>query len=816
MAVSVYVRYEGTQIDWLTTPVSIALRLHDTGGPTNQDAYFTITGTQFVPVTSANYETSVEDLGGGVYRLKAEYTASGAETYDRLYIALEQYAGTGFGAWDIDVWGAQVIADNTAVNLPLGTFPPYMLGNTADDLRVTTIADYTIFANRAKTPALDSGTTEPAQAGTDYDWYVFVQQFFADSNYDLDIYRNGVLFQPTASIAATGTVGTNAVVSALDTNLGTLAWPGSSGFQGSLWQILGGGGTTSMSVEVKDGLGDRGMVAFSDEIEEFTDLPANFVDGRYVKITGQPGATDDYWVKFTKDAGAGSSIEPGTWNEANEPGRTIGIDGATMPHVLIRRFSDGTASHPSGTEAGEIYFTFEEAPWADSTVGDDTTNEWPFYRPGTSDAEAIQDVFLYKSRLGFLCGDRVILSDITDLWNFWKTSVRDLVDSDRIVATAAHPNVSILHSAIPVDERLVVFSDQNQFVVSGQPLLTPSTVEIVHTAAYESYADVKPVSVGSEVYFGTPNGAYSGLMKLIPVTDGFSFQGFNVSEQVPQYVLGEIQELAASSLASVAFMLGSDQTTLYFYKWFVSGSQQIQSAWGSMPLDQTAIGLDFIQEDLFVLSVRDERVYLERMSLLESQQPEQQFTVHLDHLLRQDQLEVLYSSGPDETVITLPYTLSSLTGTWHVLSGSLLEDKTFTTGSSGGKPTLTVSGNIQTAPIYVGKAFDMKWQPTLGVLTASDGTPFVNAQHFISTIAISIKDTIEFDYTVTQSGSTWTNSFAGDPYASTLEKFTGVWRAGALVDPYRGTLEFQNSGPYPSNFQSLDLEPKGSIRGTRL
>ena len=118
-------------------------------------------------------------------------------------------------------------------------------------------------------------------------------------------------------------------------------------------------------------------------------------------------AGDEYWVKFVADDGTGGS---GQWEETAAPGIDKEYDASLMPHQLVRN-ADGT-------------FTFEQATWAYRLVGDDDTN------PAASFVgKKIKDVFFFKNRLGFVADENVIFSEASEYFNFWRTTVTQLLDS---------------------------------------------------------------------------------------------------------------------------------------------------------------------------------------------------------------------------------------------------------------------------------------------------------------------------------------------------------------------------------------------------
>jgi hypothetical protein len=191
---------------------------------------------------------------------------------------------------------------------------------------------------------------------------------------------------------------------------------------------------------------------------------------------------DDYYVKFVSDNGTQSKIGAGTWIEWAKPNIEFELNAATMPHLLIRQANGN--------------FTFEQADWGDRAVGDEISIPNPSFV-----GKKITDVFFFQNRLGVLADENVVMSRTSDYFDFFGTTARSLLDNDPIDVAASHVKVSALKHAIPFDRKLLLFSDQTQFILKGGDFITPKNTSISQTTEYESSTTSRPVSAGSVVYF---------------------------------------------------------------------------------------------------------------------------------------------------------------------------------------------------------------------------------------------------------------------------------------------------------------------------
>ena len=89
--------------------------------------------------------------------------------------------------------------------------------------------------------------------------------------------------------------------------------------------------------------------------------------------------------------------------------------------------------------------------------------------------------------------------------------VTTAIDDDMIDLAVSHNKVSILKYAVPFNEQLVLFSDQSQFTLDAEEILSAKTVSINQTTEYEIDDGVKPIGLGQNIYFGISRGSFAGV-----------------------------------------------------------------------------------------------------------------------------------------------------------------------------------------------------------------------------------------------------------------------------------------------------------------
>ena len=395
------------------------------------------------------------------------------------------------------------------------------------------------------------------------------------------------------------------------------------------------------TVEVTDGKGDAYMRAVngSDEVAQFgylpgSGLPSPEADGFIAKVSGDKSTgQDDYYVKWEGNVWK-ETIRPvypgGSTTHAHEivkKNARINFNAATMPVNLYKAFGtvDGTAN--------SIYFILSTVDWESRTVGDLNTNPFPSFAnyelggdastaPVDSDdaTYTINDIFFHRNRLGFVSDENVILSQAGEYFNFWHSTVLSVLDTAVIDVAVSNNQVAILKSAIPFQENLVLFSDLQQFKLTSDSFLTPTSVVVDVATNFETSTDTKPVPAGKTIFFPFQRGAYSGIREYFIDVASETNDANEVTAHVPEYIEGTVKKMAVSSNEEVLLILSdTDRRELIVYKYYYNDKEKLQSAWSKWKFDAEVIDVEFIGSVAFILFRRgngtDDPVYLEKLNL---------------------------------------------------------------------------------------------------------------------------------------------------------------------------------------------------------
>ena len=395
--------------------------------------------------------------------------------------------------------------------------------------------------------------------------------------------------------------------------------------------------TYPITVELTDGKGDTFSRAVngSQEVPNFGYLPgsANIEEGFVARISGDKSSgQDDYYVTWN---GA-------VWKEVSQPmypgGSTLSnftagsyalhaspaaplvalqksmykeLDGGTMPMQLFKAFDS----------SNNIYFVFKPVDWADREAGDSLTNPFPSFANYDPASEpdgiyTINDIFFHRNRLGFISDENVILSESGGYFNFFHTTVLSVLDTAIIDVAVSNNQVAILKSAIPFQESLILFSDLQQFKLSSDSFLTPTSVTVDVATNFETSTDAKPVPAGKTIFFPFQRGAFSGIREYFINIASETNDANEISAHVPEYVEGTVKKMAVSSNEEVLLILSdTDRREVKVYKYYYNEKEKMQSAWSSWKFDAEIIDMSFVGSIAFFLFRRGSSIYLEKLNL---------------------------------------------------------------------------------------------------------------------------------------------------------------------------------------------------------
>lgn len=463
---------------------------------------------------------------------------------------------------------------------------------TVDDprksLRLVTIADYTFIVNREKVVRMRNDSVH--YYWDDHACLVHIKSGQYGRTYQ--IFINGAevasFTTPNGDQAdQTKQIDTNYIRDRLADSAASKGW---SVEKYNSCLHLWKGDVVINNVKCVDGFNGQGMFGIFHTAQKFTNLPTEAKDGYTVRVLGDNGSgSDDYYVTY--------KASENVWKECAKPGIAAGYNNSTMPHVMVRN-ADGS-------------FTVKPANWEDRDTGDEDSNSNPSFVDGK-----INDVFLFRNRLGLLSGENIILSRSASFFNFWMGSAVEVQDTDPIDLAVSNNEVDTLYHAVPFAQDLVLFSANSQFILSADGILTPQNAAAPLATQFTSAKEVKPVGAGRRIYFIVKRSEFSSMNEYYTMNDTQGTKDAqDVSSHIPFFIPNGVYALCPSNNEHILLTLSSGNTSrIYVYKYLFSEEARMQSSWSYWEFKGATIyGGGFFDSTFYMLVSRAGELFMEKI-----------------------------------------------------------------------------------------------------------------------------------------------------------------------------------------------------------
>lgn len=370
-----------------------------------------------------------------------------------------------------------------------------------------------------------------------------------------------------------------------------------SGARNNGWTVITGPswlyvyGKEINKVECYDGYNNQAMFGTWKSTQKFTNLPSSAPDGFVCLVGGEQGSkSDDYYVKY--------NTNKNIWEECAKPDIECAFDNSTMPHTLVRK-SDGS-------------FVFRTADWSERDIGDDDSNPLPSFVGFT-----VNEIFYFKNRLGFLAGENVILTRSADFFNFWMTSAMNVQDTDPIDLAVSDNTISTLYHAVSFDAELIVFSENAQFSLVSEGVLSPKTAVLTPPVTHFGCSlKATPVNAGRNIYFVAERSEYSTVREFYIADDNTAAKDAqDITAHVPSYIPNGVYKIITSNSENIMmYLTEGEENAMYVYKYlFIEGRRQ-QASWSKWILPNDIYGGAFVNGYLYIIMDSNGYLSLEKIS----------------------------------------------------------------------------------------------------------------------------------------------------------------------------------------------------------
>jgi hypothetical protein len=362
-------------------------------------------------------------------------------------------------------------------------------------------------------------------------------------------------------------------------------------------------------------------------------------------------------------------------------------------------------------QTGPTAFTVSWCPWIPRYSGDSATNPGPSFI-----GKKITDVCVHRNRLWFSAGEHVVGSASGDFFNFWLDSYSTIIDSDPIDIKLSSSQVTSITWMMPFRRCIVVFTASNQqYEIRAEEALSPTTVTVIPSTTYTS-PSVKPVVIGSQLYWTANKGPWSQMYEYI--TDEATAQSvvLDTTSHVDGFIPSGLAELKASSANDVLFAR-SNSNDIYVNFMFWQGEKKIQMSWAKWNLSDShsLLGFNVIDDHLYMISriisgASINRFRVEKMPLRHSDALPS-YTPRLD--CRFNVFGTSFNPATKKTYFTIPFCAPDLAeaflgSAWGNQEGVRFDTEFQTLAAS--YTQVCLNGNYMSAAVTFGRPFDMEIQ----------------------------------------------------------------------------------------------------------
>ena len=355
------------------------------------------------------------------------------------------------------------------------------------------------------------------------------------------------------------------------------------------------------------------MRVMQSSVNDVTKLPNQCKHGYIVKVANSRMADeDDYYLRFDGENNRDGS---GSWSECAKPGIAKSL--TNMP-IVIQRTAITT-------------FTVKQFTYQDRLVGDDVTNPLP-----TFVGQRINKVLFFRNRLALLSGENVVTSRPGTLGtpDFFVESALTVSASDPIDISAASMFPSELFDGIEINTGLLVFSTNQQFLLSSDDtVLNPDTAKLRSIATFSYNKAIPPISLGTTVAYVDNSNKFSRFNEMANVAREGEPSVVEVSKIVPTLLPKDIDLLTNSRENSIILLGKTGSDTVFGYKYLNVADKRQQAAWFKWKLNNPLIYHFIIDDEYFFL---DSDYYLQSIKLIQSDNDPSTSIDNVDFLLHVD------------------------------------------------------------------------------------------------------------------------------------------------------------------------------------
>ena len=277
-------------------------------------------------------------------------------------------------------------------------------------------------------------------------------------------------------------------------------------------------------------------------------------------------------------------------------------------------------------------FTVKQFTYADRAVGDDQTNPIPSFV-----GKRINKVLFFRNRLAFLSGENVVLCKpgTVGIPNFWSETALVVSANDPIDIACSSTFPSELFDGIDINTGLVVFSTNQQFLLSSDDtVLNPDTAKLRSIATFNYNKTVPPISLGVTIAYLDNSGKFSRFNEMANVAREGEPNVVDQSKVIPTTISKDVDLLTNSRENQLVAIGKTGSDTVIGFRYLNVGDKRQQSAWFKWKFNNPLTYHFIVNDEYFFL---DSDYFLQSMRLVQQDsdpsitQDNVEFLLHVDN-----------------------------------------------------------------------------------------------------------------------------------------------------------------------------------------
>ena len=449
--------------------------------------------------------------------------------------------------------------------------------------------------------------------------------------------------------------------------------------------------------------------------------------------------------------------------------------------------------------------------WDVRAAGDDTTNPFPSFVN-----QPIRSIFVFQNRLGLVARDAFVLSSSRTFLNYFRTTVRDLLDSDVVDVTGRSSAGAPFRHAFSWNGGLYLSTEKAQYEIPGDVVVTAKTVRLNLVSSFSTSALASPVVSGNRAFLSRTQTGATQVHDLFVRPNSDNVGGKDVTSHVPSFLTGSPVLLAADG--SNGFLAVMTTAGLYVGNVFdnENGSTVAWHRW-TFAAGSTLLGMLAENGLIYFVISRTNGVSLERCDLLspffEFVSATLPWTAYcLDRGLTLN----TGTTGSGYTEWTLPYPVATDSSQGEVVVCRLDTGAELVVTRPSTTLVRTADAALGSTPVVIGirTSFSVDLTRLYYRRAKRDGTMDVDtrARLALHDVLLVLDHTRAMSATVRRTGyADYTATFSGSS-ADTAQKF----RVQVSADASTVSITFGTTSPYPARVASYEWEGLYNPRAARL